>query len=225
MSNAPQVRFPGPTNRTLVVGSTGSGKTRFGIWLLSLRDFTRERWIVFDYKRDDLIEQLLDEEKATVWTLRQGVPRKPGLYVVQPVPESDDAEVIAFLWQVWKAGKTGLYFDEGYMIPKSPALNAILTQGRSKKIPVITLAQRPVWLTRFAVSENEYYAIFRLNDKADQDTVKRFTVADLSSTRLPYHSVWYDVGANRAVTLAPVPNDAGILARFRGPSRPEKRRL
>lgn len=215
------VRFPNNTNRTTIIGPTGSGKTVFGIWLLSTSrqlDWKKGRVIIFDFKGDDLVERIEDVGGLTEWPITRDPPRKKGLYVVRPLPHQT-AEVEAFLWKVWKQGNIGLFFDEGYMVAKSAALNAILTQGRSKKIPVIMLLQRPVWAPRFCFSEAQYFAVFYQHDKRDRDTVQSFVNADVGQFRGPYHALWYDVGANagqgEATVFSPVPPVHEIVASFR----------
>lgn len=215
------VRLPNDQNRTTVIGPTGSGKTTFAIWLMSTcatLNWRKYPVIAWDFKGDEILEELLEEGYATEWPVNRDPPKKPGLYIVRPMPHQAD-EVEAFLWKVWKKGKTGLFFDEGYMVNKSKALNAILTQGRSKRIPVIMCVQRPVWVSRFCFSEAQYFAIFYQTFKPDIDTVQGFVNTDVSQFRGPYHALWYDVGANAgrgaATVFKPVPGVDEIVAAFR----------
>lgn len=208
-TSAKQIRLPDDTKRLVIIGRTGSGKTYAGIWHLSLRDWTREKWIIFDFKGDPSLALL----PARPLTFAQ-LPTEPGLYILRPLP-NQDAEVNDYLWRVWRAGNIGLYFDEGYMVAKSDALDAILTQGRSKHIPVIILSQRPVWLSRFAFSEAEFYQTFSLNDIRDRKTVTAFQPAEVGENRLPeFNSHYYDVGRDTLNTLGPVPTLASLLPRF-----------
>lgn len=205
-----EFRLPTIEKRLTIVGSTGSGKTFAGIWHLSLADFSIP-WVIFDFKGD----QLISEIGASEIDINGRVPTKAGLYVVRPLPEIDDAAVTAFLWRVWERGNTGLYFDEGYMIGnRNPAFNALLTQGRSKHIPMITLSQRPVWMSRFVFSEADYFQIFRLNDARDLQSVQQMISVDVSKRLDPYHSYYYDVGQDCASKLKPVPNRAKLIETF-----------
>jgi hypothetical protein len=110
--------------------------------------------------------------------------------------------------------------------PRSPAFQAILTQGRSKGIPVIMLTQRPIWVTRFAFSEADYIQLFQLTDRRDTKLVKEFMPlpidADLPG---PYYSWWWDNGRNFKAVLAPVPDREEILDAFYERGRPERRAL
>ncbi len=215
------VNFPTDQNRTTIVGATGSGKTVFGFWLLSTSktlDWRNNPVVCFDFKGEEVFERLEDMKAAKEISIRGNPPKKPGLYIVRPLPHEMD-EVEQFLWKVWKQGNVGLFFDEGYMIAKSRAFNAILTQGRSKRIPCIILLQRPSWAPRFCFTEAQYFAFFKLIDKRDKVTVQQFANTDLERNRLPYHCVWYDVAGNAgdgAVTIfAPCPNVETILETFR----------
>lgn len=120
------------------------------------------------------------------------------------------------MWEIWERENIGVYIDEGYMIPsRSPSFQAILTQGRSKKIPVIMLTQRPSWVTRFAFSEADYIQLYGLTDTRDIKTVKQFMPMPIE-TRLPdkYYSWWYDSGRNFKAILQPVPDRDDVLDLF-----------
>lgn len=205
-------RLPGDTHRLTVVGKTGSGKSQGAMWHLSQKNFNKVPWIIIDYKKDDndIINQMnrfvhLDDLKT--------VPKKPGVYVVHPLPDDTEA-VEELLWKIWKNEDTGLLIDEGYMVGDSPALRALLTQGRSKHIPMITLSQRPVWMSRFVFSEADFIQVFYLNDERDRKTVKSFMPKE-ADTRLPdYHSYYYDVGRDDLKIMAPVPSQEIILETF-----------
>jgi hypothetical protein len=216
---ANQVNLPGPDKRLAIVGSTGSGKTQAGIWHLSNQDWgdkVRGRpWIIFDFKGDDLIARL----GATEISVYGKPPTKPGLYVVRPIPEMDDAAVTQMLWNIWRNENTGIYIDEGYMVGnRNPALNACLTQGRSKRIQMIVLSQRPVWMSRFVFSEADFFQVFRLNDRRDYDNVQSMISIDVTKRLAPYQSHWYDVGADRGVIFNPVPGRRSLIESFRSRS-------
>ena len=208
--------FPLPSNsqRISVIGSTGSGKTQAAVWHLSMRDFNIHPWIIIDFKLDDLIGDLGGKEIK----LGSTVPRSPGLYIVRPKPHETEA-LEKMLWEIWSNGNTGLYIDEGYMIPNdSEAFQAILTQGRSKKIPVITLSQRPVQISRFVFSEADFYQVFRLNDKRDRDTVQAFIPKrkiNLDEPLPQHHSWYYAGGLDQHFFLKPVADRNSLISSFR----------
>lgn len=222
MSEAP--RLPNDTNRTVVIGSTGSGKSTWGAWLLSTcetLDWQNNPVVLFDWKRDRLINSL----GAKRWGLHQRPPTRAGLYIVHP--EIDElGPVDEFLNRCWEQEHIGLFFDEAAELEKSRAVNRIMKQGRSKHIPCISCTQRPVWLPRSVFSEADYFALLRLNDDDDRRTVKRFINADVFRKLDEYHSLYYDVSRDRAALLTPVPPLAQIRAKFtEGQNRPQLRRV
>ena len=215
-------RFPSERQRVLSVGRTGSGKTQAAAWLLSEAHFDKQPYIIFDYKLDellnasDLIKEIGVEEK---------LPTAPGIYIVHPLPEIDDERAEQMLMRIWKQENVGVYIDEGYMLPQKAGLRAILTQGRSKKIPVIMLSQRPSQILRFCVSESDYFMIFHQNDRRDQKCINEFTPKGFAYTEVPeYHSKWYDVSANKSFLLKPVPKAEAILDRIEDRLKPAKNR-
>jgi hypothetical protein len=204
-------RLPNDTQRLTVIGKTGSGKTQFATWILSERSFDKKPWVVFDFKRDHLLNEIPATHHIGI---EEKLPKKAGLYIVHPTP-ADKEHVEKLMWSIWAKENVGVYVDEGYMIDlNSDAFQAILTQGRSKRIPVIMLTQRPSWVTRFAFSEADYISLFGLTDTRDQKTVKQFMPLPIENRLDPYHSYWWDNAKNYGAVLQPVPDEVSILNRF-----------
>src|ERR1700751_6052757 len=97
-------RFPKPTQRTVILGATGSGKSVFGLWVLSYMNFEDMPWVIVDYKGDDLLEEILEDHNWKVTRNRvvrgfnspikeisptDPVPKKPGLYYMRPNAKID----------------------------------------------------------------------------------------------------------------------------------------
>lgn len=210
------VRLPNNTQRTVLVGRTGSGKTRAGVWHLSNKVFSEFPWVIFDTKRDSFLKKIYRFPGVKKITFSDKIS-KPGLYYIQPLPEEmQEAQAEDFLWYLHKRGGVGIYIDEGYMMHRySKALNALYTQGRDLRIPMITLSQKPKYLTPFTFSEADFFQVFQLNDQNDRKRITEFMPADLNR-RLPnYHSLWYDVGQDQVVEFRPVPADDQILENIR----------
>jgi hypothetical protein len=215
------VIIPGIEDRTLIIGRTGSGKTYFGLWLLSEMPIDEMPWLVIDYKRDKSIARIPYIQPIEVGV----VPTNPGVYVVRPFPTQDE-EMSDYLMQIWDTEGIGLYIDEGVMLARNDALDAILIQGRSKQIPVIMLSQRPVGISRFAFSESQYFVVFPNHDKRERKTIAEFTpifakMSDLDDILLPrFHSYHYDVVTNKVTKLSPVPDLDVILKTFERKLKP-----
>lgn len=217
------IRLPTNKQRILIIGKTGTGKTCGAVWHLSHHDFSKKTWIVLNHKGDDLIDSI---EGAIHLELNERPnPKKKGLYIYHPIPQVNDEEVTELLWDIHRMGNIGVYIDEGYMVPnRDPAMQALLTQGRSKNIPMIILSQRPTWISRFCISEADFFMVFYLADKRDRQTINGFIPVDLENLMSApvnsepllkkYHSLYYDVGKNKAVIMQPVPTDEEILSRF-----------
>jgi len=226
MQNEGAVRGPTEQQRTLILGRTGSGKSQFAIALLSTQNWHEMPWVIVDYKGEDLIEEILEANPGKIKSIKvtDNPPTKPGLYYMRPTPKVDDDAMEAFLWKVWKKGHLGLFFDEGYMVPEKDAFDVIMTQGRTLYIPVICLYQRPAWMSRFAVAQSDFRAVFALDDERDEKTASQFVKPAKSETGElitvktelpPYWCLWYDVGLGKSSVLRPAPDKQTILGNFK----------
>lgn len=205
-------RLPDDTQRLTIVGKTGEGKSQAAMWHLSRRNFHLRPWIIFDWKYDELINSIKGFQHVPIGYIPG--PHERGVFVVHPTPDLDDEIVESYMWAIHKRGNVGVYIDEGYMVkPRNPAYNALLTQGRSKRIPMINLSQRPAWVSRFVVSEAEFFQVFWLNDINDRKKIQEFM--PIKMARLdPYHSYYYDVGRDKMHIFEPVPDRKEIIKSF-----------
>jgi hypothetical protein len=206
-------RFPGGDARTTVIGATGSGKTTCGLWLLSHQRFDKRPWLILDFKREPIFD-VVGFPPIEEWSLQSKPPRQKGLYLISPLPTQLEA-VEDFLWRVFERGNIGLYIDEASLMPDTGAFQAILQQGRSKRIPVISCTQRPVSVARPVFTEAFYYCVYRVADKRDYKIVEGFVPADLSAPLPRYGWRWYDVERTRLLTMAPVPPPQTVAGELR----------
>jgi hypothetical protein len=213
------VKLPNDSEQLAIVGMNGSGKTVAGVWHLAQRSWDKMPWFVLNFKSDELINEIADEFGKTI-DLTSKPPKKKGLYIIDVLPESED-EMEKFFQALWAQGNSGLYTDEGYMIKsRSKWFRAILTQGRAKKVPTITLSQRPVYLDRFVFSEASFHQTFFLADDDDIQRVSAFApmkkMTGFTPSDLPkYYSFYYDVKDRKMEVLKPVPERGTILALFK----------
>lgn len=220
----PNFTLPSDTQRISIIGRTGSGKTQLAAWVLSHAAFDRMPYIIIDYKRDQLLNEISYVEEIDVG---EKIPKHPGLYITHPHPDQEE-DLEKLLWAMWQRERVGAYVDEVYALPKNGktrAFIALLTQGRSKKIPLIGLTQRPSWCTRFLFSEADYYSVFHLNDFRDRQTVRAFMDTDLEDELPQFHSRYFDVAKNKTFLLRPVPDRNTILDRFNQRLKPKRRFL
>lgn len=213
-------KFPGDSDRTAIIGSSGSGKTTAAAWLLSGYDFSKRPWVIVNTKDDPLIAEISKIPGVKVIGLNE-TPGDTGLYIVNPLPNEQEA-LNDFFQRIWEKGDIGVWVDEGYMIEIKDAFNALLTQGRSRKISLIVLSQRPAWISKFVFSEASYIMVFRLGHEDDRKSVAKFVPID-PKHRLPnYHSYWYNVNDNEVIKFGPVPKKAFIINSFRAKFPPNE---
>src|SRR5579862_55480 len=211
-------RIPADDEHVAVFGHTGSGKTQMGAWLLSKRNLKARPHIIIDYKGDELLNSLDNVREIGFET-----PRKPGLYIIHPViNQQDDME--QWLWAQHEAQNRHLYSDEGYMLPANKrfgAVDAIQTQGRSRRVTMTTLSQRPVGIPRYIISESSHVVMFHLTDDRDIATAEQvvprgfadWLPPEFQGDDLPrYWSRWYNVKNRGRYLIAPVPDADTIRA-------------
>lgn len=224
------MKAPDSTTRTLIVGETGSGKTRFAVSeVLSRANFDKMPWLIIDYKQEDpLINKIVDDFRVPEIDLSKKPPSKPGLYVCYPRPQIDDELMDKFLWQVVEKGRFGLYMDEGFTVPQTrkSAFSTIFTQGRAKHIPVIVLYQRPRLMNLFAPTQASFISIFPVGTEADQEAIMEYirpcvlpggrilTAKNMEVILPDYYSLWYDKSARKTSVLRPAPSEQEVLERF-----------
>lgn len=238
------IRGPTETDRTVVLGSTGSGKSQFAIALLSTRNFDEIPWFFLDYKGEDLMEEILEATGSTTKedpfnrgpipriSVHDDPPKKPGLYYVKVKPLVDDLAVEIFLQKIYNRASngakrigSGIFLDEGFALPRnSKFFDVLLTQGRSIGCPIIVLYQRPVHMSRFAITQASFIATFRLQDMKDKARVSEYTAPAIGDdgkkitafdTLAPYHCLWYDIGRGTSTVLTPAPDRQSIINLFK----------
>lgn len=213
--SAAKINWPNEDDRTVVLGSTGSGKTTFGVYLLAYRNWKYRPWVIFNFKDDRLLLRLPAKEIS----INSKPPSEPGLYIANILPGEDDL-VSQFLFECWCKENIGLYIDEGTMMPYNDKwFRACLTQGRSRFIEMITLSQRPVKLIKEVFSEASFFAVFNLNWRKDRLAVEEYLDGNAIGRLDRYHQYWYDVAEQDMNILGPVPTGDQLVRLFE-PAKP-----
>ena len=229
------MRLPNDSNRHVIVGMTGSGKTHAAVHALSYRSWPIKPWLIYNFKDEELINDIPGAEHIALDEFPKSRKAK-GIYVVHSAP-GDYEGIDNHLMQAWERESVGVFVDEAYMLSRpgasSAAFRYILTQGRSKHVPVIVLSQRPSWVDRFVFTEASFIQLFDLTDARDWQTVTAFIRRGdaLDFESLPqFQSYYYDVGAkkndaHKLVRLAAAPDRDRILKTFEQRAPERKRRL
>lgn len=200
-------KLPGVSNRTIIIGRTGTGKTVAGLWHLSRQDMSMP-WVVLNFKNDEHIDSIRNTtEIGFDWTPNK---HSRGLHILRPIPpdaKGNPSALEVFLWKIWEHENIGVFCDEMSMIGNNDACDACLTQGRSKRIPFIGCTQRPAWVTRYAFSEASFIQVFDLNDARDIQTVESFIPIEWDEEiPLKAHQSWYyEIDRAKLFRLNPVP--------------------
>jgi hypothetical protein len=217
-------RLPTTQQHAIVIGMNGSGKSVLGLWMLSEAAITDMPYIIIDFKHEDVVQQI---QHARVIGYND-VPKHPGVYILRPDPTEGD-KLEEFLRAIWRRGHTGIFYDETAELPKhfgKGAVHAILTQGRSKHIPVIACTQRPRGVAPAFFTEASFFSCFHLQKPADVDAFAAYTPWDpksiIENPLPPYWSHWYDAKQRWATILRPCPAEDVILETFRERLRPRR---
>jgi hypothetical protein len=206
------IRLPNNSDRLICLGRTGTGKTIAGLYHLSNYDLDSRPWVLLDFKNEEHFDEIENLPEINF----DYIPSKKdtGLFRLRCTPFDARGTVArlsrvdAYLVKLWEREEIGIFADECYMLGNSEALNLCLTQGRSKRIPMILCSQRPAWISRFAFSEASFIQVFDLNDARDIDTVESFVPIEWDKEKplKKHQSFYFDIGDDSVVRLNPVPS-------------------
>lgn len=159
-----------------VIGDTGSGKT----YLISRLLDTRRYVLFVQTKSDDTVAKeykgFVERKQA-----RSMDSLTESRIILKPRYNDQRQEIAAALERVWKQGGWTAVVDELLYVEKLKltwSVDRLLTQGRSEKISTVVGMQRPVAITRWAISQSTHVFCFRVEGR---DIA---TVAEATSPRI-----------------------------------------
>lgn len=210
--------LPAKGERTLSVGQTGSGKTAFNVWLLNKLPFAPV--IIYDTKEEPKFLTL--PTAAVAHSFREVAERLTSGehdYIVFRPPDHilhDPQRLDEYLYNHYMQfpGVDG-YIDEIYSFHSSGrphmGLQAMLTRGRSRGISLFMSTQRPVWLSKSALTESNHLYIFTIVHEDDRKILNKVIPGFEDKPPVKpktfrfYH---YDAGEQKLAFYNPVKLDA-----------------
>lgn len=212
--------IPASGERAFIVGQTGSGKTAFACWLVKRTPITP--FVIFDTKEETKFEKFDNSVVVSSWdsvlaaTIQNDDENPLPDYIVfrPPVEElSDPGALDNYLARFYADFRNaGCFIDEAYTFHKAatagPGLTGLLTRGRSRGLTTIMCAQRPAWISRFAITETQKQYIFKLVDKRDKKTLADI-IEDFDKLPDPVKfGFWYsEIGLDKPIQFAAVKLD------------------
>lgn len=168
----PEIWTPG--QHVVVCGDTGTGKTYLVEHLVRNHYFT----CVFATKADDI--HWSGFKRSRDWKIVENV--NAHRVIVDPSLSNQQRAGYELMRAMWQQGGWTFVVDEHWyaenILKLQRGINMLLTQGRSKHLTVVLGMQRPVQVSRFALSQATHAFFFRLEPK-DAKYVAEATTAKL----------------------------------------------
>jgi DNA helicase HerA-like ATPase len=205
-----------PSERWIIMGKTGSGKSEFAKYLLRI---IAEKMpvVIIDPKEFWL-------GKYPQWEMKRKMPGtidKPHLIqsfnpkwrvqLLQPdADDPDDERLSRLCYDVLKHGNVFLYFDEtediatAHTIPRH--IRRIWKTGRALGVGAWVSTQAPTGIPKIFKSQAEHFVTLKVGDE-DIETVAALLHADREEVRglKPYEWLYYNTRMDFAERQSPVP--------------------
>lgn len=129
----------------------------------------------------------------------------PKIIYVPDFEEQEESFYNALMKWVYERENTTLWIDELMSIadnPRSypPYLKAIMTRGRSKRVSIWALTQRPVDIPAIILANSTHFFIFDLNLPQDREKIAKATGQPEFLTKPNgYHFWYYKNGTNKPI--------------------------
>lgn len=166
----------------VIVGKTGSGKSQQLLYQAQVCD---QPVIILDTKLDDDFLYLARKnQKLVVCDDYRGLSiqlkKDDADYIIVRPQEFELAEPKAldnYLSLIYnKSGDKTVCLDEAYQFHSGAGragagVISLLTRGRSRGLSLVSCTQRPVWISKFLLSESSYFFVYELGQKTDRKAV------------------------------------------------------
>lgn len=186
-----------PDEHVLILGPTGSGKTRMALDALSIVARKKNPAIIFAMKpRDETLDQFAQANKfqevrywppaATKWR-----PEKPPGYILKPPHNMRDIRWTRqkhydvfqeAILDSYAKGNRIIFADETYSLtnelPLTDELVTVWTKGRSMNCSLWAASQRPAYIPTWAYSQSSHFFIAYDPDKRSRKRYEEISGVD-----------------------------------------------
>ena len=173
--------IPGPTDRAVFVGASGSGKTYATRWVLGAY-YGERQILIIDTKADpsfDSIDAARVHRSSALGRYRD--PERWPVIHYRPAATDMHAEIIDAVCEwAYQRQNTLIAIDEATQVTggstrPGPGLLSAVTRGRVRHVSVWSGTQRPVGLPSILLTESEWAYVFALRRKNDRQTIDDYT--------------------------------------------------
>jgi hypothetical protein len=213
--------LPEKGERTLSVGQTGSGKTAFNTWML--QRMPNSPIVIYDTKDEPKFESLPDSTTVHTFNgIHNAIDEGQHDYVVFRTPTvllDKGAELDKYLFRHFlELPGIDAYIDEVSDFHSGSGqafvgLRALLRKGRSRGNTTLMSTQRPVFLSRFALTEAQQLYIFHLSHDDDRKALDKVVPGfkDKLNPRPKSYRFWhYNAGEDLLQYMNKVPLDTAM---------------
>lgn len=173
-----------PSERAVLVGATGSGKTFLASRLVS----PLRRVLVLDPKHTFKLEGFKPGETLPIF-------RNEFKMIFRPDREEDDGKMARVSYEIFKRGNAVIYVDElatlaDYYPITTAQLADIARTGRERAVGVWSAMQRPRFVPKVFLTESEVFFIFGLRSADDRKHIAGFSGEEVVQALEPF-GFWY----------------------------------